>query len=64
METLRETGACLSPLSSFQLILGLETLSLRVDKQTANAKALAEWLAKHPAVAWVSRECTKLTKYF
>lgn len=42
METLRETGCCLSPLSAFQIIQGLETLSLRVDKHSSNAKALAE----------------------
>ncbi|ORY72759.1 O-acetylhomoserine ami [Leucosporidium creatinivorum] len=54
METLRESGCTLSPFNAFQIIQGLETLSLRVDKQCSNALALAQYLDKHPDVAWVS----------
>lgn len=50
---LRDTGACLSPFNAFLLLLGVETLSLRMDKHSQNAQALAEYLAKHPLVSWV-----------
>lgn len=54
VEGLRDLGPCQSPFNSFLLLQGLETLSLRVDRQAANALALARWLDAHPAVAWVS----------
>jgi O-acetylhomoserine (thiol)-lyase len=53
-ETVRDTGACLSPMNAFLLLQGLETLSLRMDRHTANAIAVARFLHGHPAVAWVS----------
>lgn len=53
-ETLRDTGASLSPFNAFLLIQGLETLSLRMDRHVANAKAVAAFLDEHPQVAWVS----------
>jgi O-acetylhomoserine (thiol)-lyase len=53
-ETVRDTGACLSPMNAFLLLQGLETLSLRMDRHTANAIAVARFLRDHPAVAWVS----------
>jgi len=53
-ETLRDTGACLSPFNAFLLIQGIETLSLRMDRHTANALAVAEFLHAHPCVKWVS----------
>jgi O-acetylhomoserine (thiol)-lyase len=51
---LRNTGSALSPLNAFLLIQGLETLALRMERHTANAQAVAEYLAKHPKVSWVS----------
>ena len=54
VEQLRDFGPCISPFNSFLLLQGLETLSLRGERHSANALALAQWLAKHPAVAWVS----------
>ncbi len=51
---LRDTGACLSPFAAFLFLLGLETLHLRMPRHCQNAQVLAEWLAKHPAVAWVN----------
>jgi O-acetylhomoserine (thiol)-lyase len=51
---LRNTGSALSPLNAFLLIQGLETLALRMERHTANAQAVAEHLAKHPRVSWVS----------
>ncbi|MBB5172845.1 O-acetylhomoserine (thiol)-lyase [Texcoconibacillus texcoconensis] len=54
VQLLRDLGASLSPFSAFQLLQGLETLHLRVDKHNQNAQYLAEQLAEHPAVEWVS----------
>lgn len=51
---LRDTGACLSPFASFLFLLGLETLPLRMERHCANALAVAQFLEKHPAVAWVN----------
>src|SRR5580658_931431 len=53
-ETLRDTGACLSPFNAFLLIQGLETLSLRMERQSASALKVARFLEGHPAVAWVA----------
>lgn len=51
---LRDTGACQSPFASFLFLLGLETLHLRIPQHVKNAQAIAQWLEKHPAVAWVN----------
>lgn len=53
VEGLRDYGSSLSPFNAFLLLLGLETLSLRVQKHVDNALALAEWLSKHPKVEYV-----------
>ncbi|HDK45137.1 MAG TPA: O-acetylhomoserine aminocarboxypropyltransferase/cysteine synthase, partial [Actinobacteria bacterium] len=52
-ELLRDTGASLSPFNSFLLLLGLETLSLRMRQHVANAKLVAQFLRDHAKVAWV-----------
>jgi O-acetylhomoserine (thiol)-lyase len=54
VEGLRDLGPCLAPFNSFLFLQGLETLSLRVQRHADNAQALAEWLAAHPSVDWVS----------
>jgi len=54
MEILRDMGACLNPFAAFLLLQGLETLSLRAERHSSNALALAQWLEQHPRVAWVS----------
>jgi O-acetylhomoserine (thiol)-lyase len=51
---LRDTGGCQSPFASFLTLLGLETLHLRLPRHCENAQAVAEFLQKHPAVAWVN----------
>ena len=51
---LRDTGPCLSPFNAFMLLTGVETLPLRMERHAANAQAVAEYLAEHPLVAWVS----------
>ena len=50
---LRDLGAALSPFNAFQLIQGLETLPLRIERHTQNANKVAAWLAKRPEVAHV-----------
>ncbi|HEY7948666.1 MAG TPA: O-acetylhomoserine aminocarboxypropyltransferase/cysteine synthase family protein, partial [Acidimicrobiales bacterium] len=51
---LRNTGATLSPLAAFQLLQGLETLPVRLDRHEANARAVADYLANDSRVEWVS----------
>ena len=53
VEGLRDFGPSQSPFNSFLLIQGLETLSLRVQRHTENALAVAEWLESHPSVEFV-----------
>jgi O-acetylhomoserine (thiol)-lyase len=52
-ETVRDTGACISPFNAFLLLQGLETLSLRMDRHCQNACKVAQFLHEHPAVSWV-----------
>jgi O-acetylhomoserine (thiol)-lyase len=51
---LRNTGATLSPFSAFQLLQGLETLAVRLERHESNARAVAAYLAADPRVEWVS----------
>ena len=53
MELLRDIGAALSPFNSFLLLVGLETLPLRMQRHVANARLVAAFLRDHEAVAWV-----------
>jgi len=53
-ETVRDVGACVSPMNSFLLIQGLETLSLRMDRHVSNAQKIAEFLEQNEQVVWVS----------
>jgi O-acetylhomoserine (thiol)-lyase len=50
----RTTGAVLSPFSAFLLLQGIETVALRVERHTKNAKKVAEFLSEHPQVEWVN----------
>ncbi|CAN3476304.1 homocysteine/cysteine synthase [Diutina catenulata] len=54
IELLRDLGPALNPFGAFLLLQGLETLSLRVDRQSYNAAKLSQWLEKHPNVDSVS----------
>jgi O-acetylhomoserine (thiol)-lyase len=54
METLRVYGAALSPMSAWQILQGVETLPLRMERHCRNALAVAEFLRIHPRVAWVN----------
>ena len=51
---LRDLGPALSPFNAFMLLTGIETLPLRMQRHSDNAQTVAEHLAKHPAVSWVS----------
>jgi len=54
LEGLRDFGPALSPFNAFLLLLGIETLPLRMDRHGSNALAIAQWLEAHPKVAWVN----------
>lgn len=54
VQGLRDTGAALSPFSSWQLLQGTETLPLRVERHSENALTVAKHLENHPLVAWVN----------
>jgi len=51
---LRDFGPTLAPMNAFLTITGIETLHVRMDRHCANAQQVAEFLAAHPGVAWVS----------
>ncbi|MGA2698963.1 MAG: O-acetylhomoserine aminocarboxypropyltransferase/cysteine synthase [Methanoregula sp.] len=51
---LRDTGAIISPFNAWTLILGLETIHLRIPRHSENALAVAKFLKDHPKVAWVN----------
>ncbi len=51
---LRDFGPSISPFNAFLIATGLETLPLRMQRHCDNSLAVAEWLSKHPKVAWVS----------
>jgi O-acetylhomoserine (thiol)-lyase len=53
-EQLRDMGASMSPFNAFMFLIGTETLALRMRQHVANAQRVAEYLADHPAVAWVA----------
>src|SRR6202521_286895 len=52
-EGLRDFGACLSPTNAFQLLQGVETLGVRMDRHVANTQAVLAFLAANKAVDWV-----------
>jgi len=54
METLRVYGAALAPMSAWQILQGVETLPLRMERHCSNALAVAQHLRAHPAVSWVN----------
>ena len=51
---LRDLGPTMAPMNAFLTLNGIETLALRMQRHVENAQAVAEFLAAHPAVAWVS----------
>jgi O-acetylhomoserine (thiol)-lyase len=63
IEGLRDFGSALSPFNAFQILQGLETLSIRIKKHSENALALAEWLENQSEVAWVNYPGLYSSKY-
>ena len=61
---LRDLGACISPFNSFLLSLGLETLSLRMERHVENAEKIAKYLNEHPKIDWVNYPGLKDNKYY
>ncbi|ADN77391.1 O-acetylhomoserine sulfhydrolase [Ferrimonas balearica DSM 9799] len=61
---LRNTGSALSPMNAFMLLQGLETLSLRMERHTENALKVAQYLAAHDKVSWVSYAGLPESPYF
>ncbi len=61
---LRNTGAALSTMNAFQILQGLETLGLRMDRHCENAEKLAEYLKQHEKVEWVSYAALPDSPYF
>ena len=51
---LRDIGPAISPFNAFQILTGIETLPLRMEKHSANALAVAKWLKSRPEVSWVN----------
>jgi O-acetylhomoserine (thiol)-lyase len=51
---LRDIGPAISPFNAFLILMGIETLPLRMQRHCDNAKVVTEWLARQPQVAWVS----------
>lgn len=61
---LRNTGSAISPFNAFLILQGIETLALRMERHTENALAVAEYLEKHPRVAWVNYGGLKSSPYY
>lgn len=62
-QMIRDLGACQSPFNSYLTILGLETLSLRMQKHCDSALRVAEFLENHPMINWVNYPGLKSNKY-
>ena len=63
VEGLRDLGSAPSPLNSFQVIQGLETLEVRMQKHSENALELAQWLEARDEVSWVNYPGLASSKY-
>ncbi|HQU98450.1 MAG TPA: aminotransferase class V-fold PLP-dependent enzyme [Nitrosomonas sp.] len=61
---LRNTGSALSPMNAFFFLQGIETLSLRMERHTENALKVAQYLEKHPKVAWVRYAGLPTSEYY
>ena len=64
VQGLRDTGAALSPFSSFLLLQGAETLHLRMERHSENALKVANYLETHPGVEWVNYPGLESSKYY
>lgn len=53
-EGMRDMGPCMSPTNAFNILQGIETLSVRMDKHLSNARKMLDFLANHEGVEWVT----------
>jgi O-acetylhomoserine (thiol)-lyase len=53
-EGLRDFGACMAPMTAFQILQGIETLPLRMERHVASTRKVVEYLVRHPAIESVS----------
>jgi O-acetylhomoserine (thiol)-lyase len=60
---LRDLGPSISPFNAFQILTGIETLPLRMERHCENAMKVAKWLKKQPSVSWVSYAGLEDDKY-
>ena len=63
VEGLRDLGGAISPFNAFQIIQGIETLEVRMEKHSQNALELAQWLSENEAVEWVNYPGLASSKY-
>src|SRR6202142_1925276 len=61
---LRDYGPTMAPMNAFLTITGIETLHIRMERHCANAQRVAEFLERHPSVAWVSYAGLKSSPYY
>ena len=61
---LRSTGAAISPTNSFQILQGLETLCLRMERHCENAEKLASYLESHEKISWVNYAALSDSPYY
>ncbi|NQY31685.1 MAG: O-acetylhomoserine aminocarboxypropyltransferase/cysteine synthase, partial [Coraliomargarita sp.] len=54
LQLLRDTGNCISPFNAHQILIGAETLHLRMERHCSNALKIAQFLIEHPDVSWVN----------
>ncbi len=54
VQLLRDVGPAISPFNSFQILQGVETLPLRMERHCENALKVAQWLEKNPNISWVN----------
>lgn len=64
VQLMRDLGSIQAPQNAFLLNLGLETLPLRMERHCSNAQTVAEFLEKHPKVAWVNYPGLKSSRYY
>ena len=64
VQGLRDTGAALSPFNAFQFLQGIETLHLRMERHSANALKVANFLSSHASVEWVNYPKLPTSPYY
>jgi O-acetylhomoserine (thiol)-lyase len=64
VQLLRDLGSAIAPASAWQLIQGIETLSLRIERHVENASKIANWLEAHPQVESVNYASLKSSPWY